>query len=105
MAKSLQDNIFLDWLKSGLNEHTQPHQIISNSKDTFTGKLNTMTNRSAYHKSVSKPVTIRGVKYASCWQAAKAIGCSPQNVQEASRTGNLDNVGIRNKKQVNTRDS
>lgn len=64
-----------------------------------------MTNRSAYHKSVSKPVTIRGVKYASCWQAAKAIGCTPQNIQEASRTGNLDNVGTRNKKQVNTRDS
>jgi len=50
---------------------------------------------SAYHTSVSKPVVIRGVRYSSCWQAAKALGCHPNNVALARRHGWLDRVGIK----------
>jgi len=55
-------------------------------------------NRSKYHASISKPVTIRGVTYVSAWVAARAFGCSPQNIQRARRDGCLDGVGTLKKK-------
>lgn len=56
-----------------------------------------MTNRSAYHKSVSKPVTIRETTYSSAWHAAKVLGCTPQNVRTAAKEGYLDSVGYKKK--------
>jgi hypothetical protein len=46
---------------------------------------------------VSKPTTIRGVTYSSRWQAAKALGITPQNVYTAARDGWLDRVGLKTK--------
>ena len=54
---------------------------------------------SEYHKSVSKPVTIRGVTYPSRWAAAKALGTTQQNVCRAVREGRLDTVATRKKRE------
>jgi hypothetical protein len=51
MAKSLQDNLFLDWLKSGLNVHTLPHQTTSNTKDTLTDSKGFIMNKIYTHPS------------------------------------------------------
>lgn len=56
-----------------------------------------MKEWSKYHTSVSKPTTIRGVTYPSRWQAAKALGISPQNVYLAAKDGWLDRIGTRSK--------
>jgi hypothetical protein len=52
---------------------------------------------SKHHTAVSKPTTIRGVTYSSRWQAAKALGITPQNVYTAARDGWLDRVGLKTK--------
>lgn len=49
MAKSLQDSLFLDWLKYGLNEHTLPHQTTSNIKDTLTDNKGVIMNKTYTH--------------------------------------------------------
>jgi DNA-binding transcriptional regulator YhcF (GntR family) len=50
---------------------------------------------SKYHTSVSKPVVIRGVRYPSLWQAAKSLGCHPNNISKALKEGWLDRAGIK----------
>lgn len=50
---------------------------------------------SRYHTSISKPVVVRGRRYSSMWQAAKALGCHPNNIGKAVREGWLDRVGIK----------
>jgi len=50
---------------------------------------------SEYHTSVSKPVIIRGVTYTSIWQAAKELGCHPNNISKALKEGWLDRAGIK----------
>ena len=60
---------------------------------------------SEYHTGVSKPVAIRGVTYPSMWQAAKALGCHPNNIGKAVREGWLDRVGIKTQDRKNDLDS
>lgn len=54
----------------------------------------------AYHKSVSRPVTIRGIQYPSMSAAARYLGVSASAVQHALRTENLDNVGVHSTRKV-----
>lgn len=56
---------------------------------------------SKYHTSVSKPVVIRGVRYPSLWQAAKALGCHPNNISKALKEGWIDRAGIRTQAKIN----
>ena len=60
-----------------------------------------MKEWSSYHTSVSKPVTVRGVTYRSMWQAAKDLGCHPNNIGKAVREGWLDRVGIKTQERKN----
>ena len=56
---------------------------------------------SDYHTSVSTPVTIRGITYPSIWQAAKALGCHPNNIRKARNEGWLDRAGIKTQERKN----
>jgi hypothetical protein len=48
-----------------------------------------------YQRMVSKPVTIRGVTYASHGEASRVLGVSHANIAAAKRKGTLDFVGLR----------
>ena len=48
-----------------------------------------------YQRRVSKPVTIRGVTYASHGEAARALDVSHTIIVSAKRRGTLDFVGLR----------
>ena len=50
--------------------------------------------RGEYHRKVSKPVTIRGVTYASKGEASRALGVSLTCITSAERRGTLDACGL-----------
>jgi len=50
--------------------------------------------RGEYHRKVSKPVTIRGVTYASMGDASRALDVSHYCISSAIRRGTLDFVGL-----------
>ena len=47
-----------------------------------------------YHRKVSKPVTIRGITYASKGEASRALGVSLTCITLAERRGKLDACGL-----------
>ena len=47
-----------------------------------------------YHLKVSRPVTIRGVTYASMGEASRALDVSHFCISSAIRRGTLDFVGL-----------
>lgn len=51
--------------------------------------------RGEYHRKVSKPVTIRGVTYASHGEASRALDVSHTCISSSIRRGTLDFVGLR----------
>ena len=51
--------------------------------------------RGEYQRKVSKPVTIRGVTYASMGEASRALDVSHTCVSSAVKRGTLDLVGLR----------
>lgn len=51
--------------------------------------------RGEYHRKVSKPVTIRGVTYASRGEASRALDVSHTCISSAIKRGALDFVGLR----------
>ena len=51
--------------------------------------------RGEYHRKVSRPVTIRGVTYASMGEASRALDVSHTCVSSAVKRGTLDFVGLR----------
>ena len=51
--------------------------------------------RGEYHRKVSKPVTIRGVTYASRGEASRALDVSHTCISSSIRRGTLDFVGLR----------
>jgi hypothetical protein len=48
-----------------------------------------------YQRSVSKPVTIRGVTYSSIGEAARTLDVSHTNISKALQRNTLDFVGLR----------
>ena len=50
--------------------------------------------RGEYHRKVSKPVTIRGVTYASRGEASRALDVSHTCISSAIKRGALDFVGL-----------
>ena len=50
--------------------------------------------RGEYHRKVSKPVTIRGVTYASRGEASRALDVSHTCISSAIKRGALDLVGM-----------
>ena len=50
--------------------------------------------RGEYHRKVSKPVTIRGITYASKGEASRALGVSLTCITSAERRGTLDACGL-----------
>lgn len=51
--------------------------------------------RGEYHRKVSKPVTIRGITYASRGEASRALDVSHTCISSAIKRGTLDFVGLR----------
>ena len=55
-----------------------------------------MTSRFKFGHTISrKPITIRGVEYASGKIAAEALGVSPVTISMAKRRESLNAVGLR----------
>lgn len=50
------------------------------------------------HGKKPKPVTVRGVTYASYTAADRALGMAPGSVGKAAKQGKLDTVGLRGRK-------
>ena len=48
-----------------------------------------------YQRRVSKPVTIRGVRYSSIGEASRTLDVSHTNITKAMERGTLDFVGLR----------
>ena len=51
--------------------------------------------RGEYHERMSKPITIRGVTYASKGEASRALDVSHTCITASERRGTLDFVGLR----------
>ena len=60
-----------------------------------TGRNQMAQGRGEYHRKVSKPVTIRGVTYASRGEASRALDVSHTCISSAIKRGALDLVGLR----------